>query len=306
MKLISKIMISVVATTLILFSLQSAIHSSLPLTDTIYTIPEDDFEVLINEEVHYLDDLFRRDNFGMGFGVFTDLSLWFNFQYLHRGVFRTEDDVLGDSFISLRYYLGDYLGDRLHLGLQVQFRLPTGPNAYGNSHWGHLALGKNEISLGAVSQVDVHDHFFLHFNLRYVLREGKNEDFYGGFNLNPLKGKTYTSLLGLNPFSRESFLSLDRLKNDFFSLSMAANTDIISPFVPYCEVYFSFRPYRGEISTHDIQIEAAAIDPLLLLNLGLRFFFNREIFLGIYSVINPLWSNGFTTVRYGIDFGVEF
>ena len=258
--------------------------SALPLTETIYTIPEDGIEILLHEEIHKINKHYRKDHIGIGFGILPDFSFWFMFDYLHGGVVKLNQSAMGDTFLKLWYYTGDWNNDTIHMGLLLQFRFPTGKNAYNNTKWRNLSLGNNEVKLGLVSQFDILKILYTHFNFFYIFRQGNNEDFYAGF---------------------EVLADAKKFKNDFLSFSIAFNTDLIYPVIPYAEVYGSFRFYRGKIKADDIPIEGAAIDPILI-SIGLRYFFSNSIFIGFYSILNPLWTENYTKVVYGLDFGVQF
>ncbi|MCP4131342.1 MAG: hypothetical protein GY754_10205 [bacterium] len=277
----------------------------LPVTETIYMIPEDEIELTLGEELWRVNDNFMKERFGLGFGVLRDLSLWLLFEYVHQGVWTGESEM-GDAFLKIRYYLGDYNENTIHMALLFQFRIPTGKDAYHSGEWRNVALGNNEFKFGLISQFDIFDVLYLHFNLLYVFREGDNEDFYGGFYLNPVQKDTYVKLFGFNPFSEGAFFYKDRLKNDYMSAALACNTDSIYPVIPYIEVYGSFRLYRGGIDTGSVRIEAAGVDPVLLLSGGIRYFFSESVYLGLYAVVNPLRQQDFIKEIYGLDFGVNF
>lgn len=298
---------SAILMALFLFLLTKAAFAAMTLTETIYTIPESNVELVFHEEYARTTRFYRKEHIELGFGLLPDLSIWFKFDYLHEGAFDMGQGEVGDLFFKFWYYLGDYAGDILHLGWFTQFRFPTGKNAYSNPRWRNLALGNHEIKIGLVGQVDVIQKIFFHLNLFYTFRPGRNEDFYDGFFINPVKEETYTRLFGLNPFSDDTFLSYKRLKNDFITIACAMNTNVVYPFVPYIEFYGSFRPYQGSVDIDDVPIEAAEYN-VFLISCGVRYFFFRYVYLGIYTIVNPLMETqkGYITNVIGFDMSYQF
>jgi hypothetical protein len=292
---------------LFLFLCSNFSYASMTLTETIYTIPESNVELVFHEEYIRINHFYRKEHIELGFGLIPDLSIWFKFDYLHGEAFDMGQGEVGDLFFKFWYYIGDYAGDILHLGWFTQFRFPTGKNAYSDASWRNLALGNYDLKIGLVAQVDVIEKIFFHFNVFYTFRPARNDDFYGGFYINPVKEETYTNLFGFNPFSENSFLSYRRLENDYITLAGAINTNVIYPVVPYVEFYGSFRPYQGSVDIDDVPIEAAKYD-VFLIGVGLRFFFFRHVFLGIYTVVNPLMETqkGYITNVIGFDMSYRF
>jgi hypothetical protein len=293
---------------LILFCICPQTKASLPLTETIYTIPESEMALSFREEVVRLDTDFRKENYSIGIGFLPDLSIFYSLDYLHDNLLNASSNKLGDSFLKIRLYLGDYFNS-LHAGLLFSFRIPTGPDVYSDSHWRNMSLGKDELKIGPVFKIDIYNSIFLHLNIFYVFRQAENEGFYNGFYLNLTKKETYTKLFGLNFRSKDTFLSTDRLKNDYTVCSMALNTDILYPkisFIPYIELYTSHRVYKKQTGEYEnIPIEGSGINPLLF-SFGGRYFFSDSIFLGIYYILNPIREKNYIKDIFGFDFSLQF
>jgi hypothetical protein len=172
-----------------------------------------------------------------------------------------------------------------------------------------MSLGKDELKIGPVFKVDLHESVFLHFNLFYVFRQGQNEGFYDGFYFKLTKKKTYKNVFGLNFRSKDAFLSTDRLKNDYAVCSVAINTDILYPnfsFIPYIEFYASHRVYKKQSGEfNNIPIEGSGINPVLL-SLGARYFFSDAIFAGLYYIYNPKREKNYIKDIFGFDFSLQF
>jgi len=264
--------------------------ASMPLTWTIHTLRESEFEAAAGAALIRADSLFRRESATLGFGILDDLSAWYEVQYLHRES-GEEGDALGDSFFKLWYYLGNWREGRLHAGLALVFRVPTGPRFYGNADWRNAALGAHELKAGPAFQWKL-PPVFLHGSAFYVVRQAEGEDFYRGFNGNPGRGKTYSSVFGLNPWSGGAFLHRDRLRNDYASASLAVNTLLAYPCIPFLEVYYSHRVYRRETVNDSLPVEGAGVDPLLA-GLGLRFFITDRGFLEACGIIALVRREGY-------------
>ncbi len=293
---------------LVLFYLCPALNAGLPLTETIYTIPEGEMTLSFREEIVRLDSDYRKENYSIGIGFLRDLSAFYSLEYLHDGLFRKSSDILGDSFLKIWLYIGDY-SKILHAGLLLSFRIPTGPDAYAEIRWRNLSLGKDELKIGPVLKIDMQESVFLHFNLFYVFRQGENEGFYDGFYFNPTKKETYKKLFGLNFRSKDTFLSGDRLKNDYAICSVALNTDLLYPktsLIPFIELYVSHRVYKKQSGENaNIPIEGSAINPVLL-SFGLRYFFSESAFFGVYYIFNPKREKNYIKDIFGFDFSLQF
>jgi hypothetical protein len=278
-----KIKISAIAA-LILFYFCPDIKAGLPLTETIYTIPESEMALSFREEVLQLDNNFRRENFSIGFGILPDLSVWYSLDYLHNDIISASSSRSGDSFLKIWLYLGDYFNN-LRTGLLFSFRIPTGPDVYSENQWRNVSFGNNEVKVGPVFRIDLKKSFFLHLNIFYVFRQAENEGFYG------------------------AFLSSGRFKNDYVICSMALNTDILYPeisFIPYLEFYTSHRVYKKQTGEYEnIPIEGSGINPVLFC-LGGRYFFSDKIFLGAYFIFNPAREKNFIKDIFGFDFSLQF
>lgn len=289
----------------LIFYFSPSLDASLLFTDTIYTVPEEKIEINLSVDFLHVEAAFQREGIAVGFGLLPSLSLWLEMEYIHSGLMTFKSSQLGDSKLRLWYYLGDYLRDRLHLGIQLYFRLPTGPDIHETGDWKNLALGQNEIKLGLVLQADLPKGIFLHVNGGYVFRQGKNRSFYGGFHINPLEKETYESVLGVNPFHDGAFFYYENLKNDYLVFALALNTNLLFPFVPAVEFYGSVRPYRGAIEESVYPIEGGGIDPFLV-SVQLRFFFSNELYASVYGAVNPLWQRGYLKAVYGFSFSAVF
>jgi hypothetical protein len=280
--------------------------ASMPLTETIHMIPENEVELYLQEQFIQIDDYYRRDRLGAGIGVLPSISLWFEFNLLTRGIIPPGASDFGDLFVKLKFFIGDYFASRFHAGFLTRFRIPTGRNAYASDNWRNLALGKNELTMGGLFRLDFFNPVFIHLNALYTFREGEAEDFYGGLYFNIFEKETWRKVFGLNWTEDGTFLQSKRLLNDYLSFSIAFNSDRLYPVIPFIECYTSIRLSRSSGSLDSISIEALGVNPTLLISAGIRYFFTENIYAGVYAVVNPLWQKDYIKMIYGLDLSFLF
>jgi len=279
-------------------------YASMPHTETIGTLPEGTMDLLVNEEFFSHGGGFRRDTFGIGFGILDSLSAQVYFQYLHDGLASGRNAELGDTFVRLWWYAGGAADGSLRWGLLALFRFPTGPNAYTQERWRNLALGNNELKLGPVAQYEA-GPLFLHANLFWVFREKDREGFYSGLYLNPAEKETYRKLFGLNFAEDGAFLSGKRLANDYAAASFALNTDALYPLIPWASVYASRRFTRIDDDRERIPIEGALVNPLLF-SAGGRYFFSYNAFVGVSATMSAIRRRSFPGETVGLELRLQF
>ncbi|MBN2078146.1 MAG: hypothetical protein JW838_04220 [Spirochaetes bacterium] len=298
--------ISAIVIALMLFLAPGNGALALPLTETIYMIPEYSVEIFFRDEIFQTDRYARKDSAGLGFGVTDDFSLWMSIEYLSQGPFKVKRSEIGDLFFKGKFFIGDYAGNDVHLGFLMELRFPLGKDAYGSTYWRNLALGRYELTLGPFARFDVVDILFLHLNLFYTFREGRAEDFFGGFYFDITERDTWKKVFGLNPREEDTFLSVNRLKNDYITASLALNTGLLYPVVPYIELHGAVRVSRSHIDTGSVPIEAAKYNSFLLSG-GVRYFFREALYLGVYTVQNPLRrsQNEFIQSIYGLELSLQ-
>ena len=276
--------------------------AAMPLTETICTIPEGEFELLAGAYLVRTGELYRGERLAIGFGVLDDLSVWFTTGYIHRET-GGDDSGMGDSFLKIWYYLGDAAANRLHAGLAAIARIPTGPSAYDSSRWHNISLGVNELSLGTALQYEM-GRFFFHGSAFYVFRQGQGEDFYGGFSGNVTEKDTWIAAFGLNPWREETFLEGGRLANDYVSASLAVNTVILDRLVPFAEVYASHRVHRRETDNDRLPLEGAGVNPVLA-GAGCRYFAGGG-YLELFALASLVRKSGYIREIAGVSAGLMF
>jgi hypothetical protein len=300
------IKISAITIALIFFLAAWNRGGALPLTETIYMVPEYDVEILLRDEVYQTDRYSRRDSAGLGFGATDNFSLWIQLDYLTQSAFKATRSDIGDLFFKGKFYIGDYVDDQIHLGFLMALRFPLAKNAYVSAQWRNLALGKYELKMGPFARCDIRNVFFIQLNFFYTFREGNNENFFGGFSIDITKKETWEKVFGLNPAASNTFLNVSRIKNDYITASMALNTNYLYPFIPYIEFYGAVRVSRAHIDNGSVPVEAAKYN-VFLMSAGVRYFFMQAIYLGVYTVQNPLRlsQKDFIQAIYGIELSFQ-
>lgn len=301
----TRLKISIVPAVLFLFSLFPANLQPLPLTETLYTIPEGQMELTLQEEISRLDKNFRMDQAGIGFGILPNLSLWLSSQVLHEWRGDGGRNSMGDTFIKIFSYIHGFREESVHAGFMLKIRVPTGEDTYSSGRWRDISFGNNEIKTGPVIQWRIRERFFINFNLFYLFRQAENEDFYGSFRFNLRSRETYSKTFGLNPLSDKTFLEWKRLENDYLFISVSMNTDRLYPLIPFLELQWKRRISSAGIPAHEAGPAPFGATPLLG-SLGFRWFLTGAGYAGLHAVVpflDPGTGGNFTA---GMEAGIQF
>ncbi len=278
---------------------------SIPLTRTCYTLPEEKIDLAFNQELIYINNMNRLDNFEFNFGLTGDTSFGFDFTMIHYDYSDAGRGVPGDILFNLWHFVGDYFDGAVSTGISFVVRIPTGPDAYLEERVRNLSYGHDEIILSPVFSFSLSDHEDLSFNLSYIFREGRNGDIYSGFNVNPFEREFYKSLLGLNPFYEDAFLEGENLKNDYSSASAAIMTSRLKPWIFFIGIYYSSGFYNKAGYTDSINIEGDGVNPLLLSG-GIKYLFSESFFIQISDTAALLQYNGYFKNRVELSLNVFF
>ncbi len=275
----------------------------MPLTETINTLPENEFDLTLGGEFVRGDYLYRRDSAELGLGLTDDLSLHYGISYNHR-LSGPGGDEIGDSFLRVWYFIGSFCENRLHAGIAGTLRIPMGPVIYENTRWKDVSLGVGELTFGPAVQWEW-GPVYLHGNLFYTFREGEGEGLMSGFRGNLTSRETYESAFGFNPFHDGAFLDRDRLKNDYISTALAINTGALYPVVPFVEAYYSQRVYRRVNENDHIPVEGAGVNPLLA-GAGVRYFISGDFYAGIHVIVPVLRKSGYHREVAGFFLSIQY
>ncbi len=229
-----------------------------------YHIPgEDSISVSAETGLIGLGDLKRNDKYSLGLGVSSSVAASISFEVLHKKAVSPPGGTAGDTVFELLWSPVFKYNDCLYGAFLLRFNLPTGPDLYESEEWSGQAFGNNDITLGPVLSFFASKTFLISGNILYTMREGPDESFYSGGRADLDESDTYRDLFGLNPFVSDTFLSAERLKNDFLSLSISFIKQI-KRFALAGEIYYSFHPYRGHDIDRNIPLEGAGVEPLWL------------------------------------------
>jgi len=285
MKSSSMIGISTIFLVLILFSGELL---SLPLSRTCYTLSEESLELALSSEFITAEQTRRMDRLSLNAGITDTTTTGAEIFLLNAAVYGGEQES-GDILLNFWHYTGRYLRERLDTGFQVDIRIPSGPDPEKDPEWQHLSEGKSELKAGAVLSYRLYDREICSLNLSYIFRQGDNEDFYGGFRYNPAESETYKSVLGLNPFSRDSFLSTDRMADDYVTAAISLMSLRPAGFVVFSELYAVF--YNS--GSDDTEVYPAddkyyfSSDTEFLISAGCKYIVTDSTFFHIFGALNP-------------------
>ena len=274
----------------------------LPLTRSCYTAPDDKIDLTFKEEFIYTNSMNRMDIFSLNIGVSNRTTIGFDFSLIHSDFYKIGGGDAGDIFFNFWHFLGDFYNDSISSGFGITVRLPTGQNAYIDERYRNLAFGNDELKIIAVISGKITAKERMIFNVSYTFRGAREEDFYGGFNLNPAKADTYKSVFGLNPFFKGSFLEGERLKNDYAAIAAGFITSRVYPWTFFTEIYYSSRVYHGKEGFERINIEGGDVTPLLL-SLGIKYFFSDSLYLEAAGIVDLLMNSGYIKSR--AEFGIN-
>lgn len=275
---------------------------SLPLTRSCYTPPEDKIDIAFKEEFVYIENMNRKDNFSFNLGIPGNTAVGFDFSLIHYNSVETGESTPGDILFNIWHFTGDFFDGTAKSGINLIFRIPTGPDAYTDEKCRNLSFGNSELKIAPVLSFTLSDHEIINFNLSYIFREGRGEDLYSGFRINPLKSETYKSFFGFNPFYKDTFLEGENLKNDYASIATGFITARLYPLVFFTEIYYSSKVYRGSGAPDDLNIEGERVKPLLL-SIGTKFIFSDSFFIQVSGTADLLNNKGYikNTVEFSLN-----
>jgi len=277
---------------------------SLPLTRSCYTPAEDKIDMSITEQFIYIENMNRKDNFSFNIGIGSYTSAGFDFSLIHYNSFETGESIPGDILFNLWHFIGEYFDGTFKTGVNLVVMIPTGPDAYTDEKCRNLSFGNNELKITPVLTLNLSSKEILIFNPSYTFREGRGEDLYSGFKLNPMNSETYESCLGLNPFYEDSFLDGENLRNDYASISAGIVTSRIYPLIIFSEVYYS-SGITNCGNDDDINIEGAGVNPLLL-SAGIKYFFSESFFIQISDIVDLLQNEEYIKNRAEFSLNIFF
>jgi hypothetical protein len=288
---------------LVLFCFSGAF--SLPLSRTVYTLPEEKIDIAFNQELVYIENMNRVDNFVFNLGLPWDTSFGFDFSIIHNDYKKAGSGVPGDILFNLWHFVGDYFDGAVSSGLSIVVRIPTGPDAYVDEKFRNLSYGYSELKFSPVLSFSLSQYEDLIFNLSYTFREGRGEDLYSSLKLNPFNGESYKSVFGLNPCSENSFFEGEKLKNDYASISAGFITSRLHPWIFFSEIYYSSGFYNKNNDTESINIEGNGVNPILL-SLGIKYVFSNSFFIQLSDTAPLIQSQGYIKNRVELSLNIFF
>lgn len=261
---------------------------ALPLTKTLYIAPADnvDFSVLL--DYLYTSRQITRERFSVYTGLWSGASLGAHFDVIGDGVIARERP--GDSLVEVINIIDSLSPGDLRTAFYCSLLLPSGPDAYDADEYRGAAFGNNEITTGPVLAYGFTENLEGFFNLLYTFRQGESGGFYSGFRLDPGESETYKSVLGLNPFYKDSFMYYKNLSDDYVSFASAAVYSGIFPFVAFAELRCSVTIKRIG-GYHVSGAESSGVNPLMA-GLGIKYFIMDNFYVQAYGAASPLACEG--------------
>lgn len=238
------------------------------LPASIYTVPEGEALISVKSALMKHDDLPRRGEYGIGLGLTSTVALYLSMESLHRN----SESTAGDFTARLTWYLGEMARDRLVVALNVESRLPVGPDARESDRWRSIANGAGQFSLRPAFYAPFENALALRGSLGYTLRAASDEELMRGIHLNPLKRKTWTSVAGINPLHEDALLFHERMNNDYVDAALAFVWQFHARF--HCIVGIS--GLYGFTRGSDVAVPGEGID-LLMADAALRWEINRYV-----------------------------
>ena len=220
-------------------------------------------------------------------GISANTSIGLDFSLIHYNAFKTDENIPGDILLNIWHFTGAYFDGIMNSGMNIVFRIPTGPDAYTNEKCRNLSFGNNELKIEPVLSFNISEHDVLIFNLSYTFREERGQSLYSGFKINPFESKTYKACLGFNPFYPRAFLDVNNLKNDYASAAAGFITSRLSPWILFTEIYYSSGFFRGDKVLEGLNIEGDNVNPLLF-SAGIKYLLSESFFMQISDIVDML------------------
>jgi hypothetical protein len=262
----------------LLFLCPSVSFASEPF-ETVYLLPEESIEVKAGLEAVDNGSGCLAEYIGFALGVSEVLTFRYSFTYVSSYLGKRGVSGPGDSYPSIRWYLGGW--DRVHVALSAGLTLPTGGNVYRNVDWAGLSLGNSELFSGLDFRYDL-SRFVFGLSSRYTFRQAADEEF---FSLR--------------------FFGPSRLKNDYCGGSLSVMALHFYPLTVYASVSASVRVWTRSTPQDRLPAEGCGVNPVPL-SIGARWFFSRDVFLAVYYTEEAVRYAGFPRRRAGCAFSILF
>ncbi|MFW5807753.1 MAG: hypothetical protein ACOCWH_01725 [Spirochaetota bacterium] len=205
-----------------------------------------------------------------------------------------------DPQLGVRMFLSRWAD--LYTAAEVRMMMPFGGSMYNRKEPVRVGRGVNQLSAGFRTRYGT-DFFFLHLSLFHHFLEAEGEGLYSSIKLDPRSGETYASIFGLNPFYSGSFLSPEKLSNDWYDISCTINSERFYPLIPAVTASYA-APYTG--SRHaDILLEGVGVSVVKLQG-DVRYHITRLAFAGVYVWKSFLAGRSYPSWSTGITASVEF
>lgn len=266
--------------------------TALPLTKTLYIAPSDVVDFSVSIDYLYTSRQITRERFSLYTGLWSGASLGAHFDVLGYGLIGR--DRPGDTLVELINAVNPLSSGDLRTAFYCSLLIPSGPDAYDTDEYRGAAFGSNEICTGPVMAYGFTGSLTGFFNLFYSFRQGESGGFYSGFRLDPGESETYKSVLGLNPFYKDSFMYYKKLSDDYVSFASAAVYSGAFPLVAFAELRSSVTIKRIG-GYHVSDAESSGVNPFMA-GFGIKYFIMDSFYIQAYGAASPL--TGENNVRW--------
>lgn len=270
---------SAAALTAVCLFLCPSVSSAAEPFETVYLLPEESIEVKAGIDAVDKGSGCLSEYICFALGVTDTLTFRYSFDYISSYLGKRGVSGPGDSYPSIRWYLGG--GDSFHASLSAGLTLPTGGNVYRNVDWAGLSLGNSELFSGLDFRCDL-SRIVLGWSARYTFRQAAEEKF---FSLR--------------------FFAPSRLRNDYCGGSFSVMAVHFYPLTVYASVSASARVWKRSTPEDALPAEGCGVNPVPV-SIGLRWFFSRDVFLAVYYTEEAVRVSGFPRRRGGCAFSILF
>ncbi len=288
-------LINRISTILLVLILFSETAFPLPLSRTCFTVAEDSGDLYLGEEIVADTNTHRRDMISYSIGLTPSTTLGLSWSMLNYKLYGGESQP-GDAIVDLWHYTGRYLYDRLDTGINLSYRIPFGPDPGIDGKWKNLSVGRSELKITPVLSIRITENELFSINLGYVFRESRDENFFDGLKGNLKDKNTYSSFFGLNPSDKDSFLSSEKLSDDYITAACSIVETRFYPVVLYSELYYAFTDFKDDAGVPSTGVEGEG-GSLAKISAGGKYFIRDSVFCNVYGILNPLYSG--TDFRWG-------
>jgi hypothetical protein len=269
-----------------------------PLEKSVYITPAYDFT--LSAKTAYREKIGLSNVYDLTAGLNGRMMVYTTLPYLHLSQQNYNSSGVYDPQVGFRLFINNW--DEFFLVWETSAIIPFGISMYDTSGPVYFARGVNQLSSGFNYRYKIQS-IYIHGSLFHNFLEASDYNMYKSIYINPVSEKTWFSVCGLNPFYDGAFLSPEKLKNDWYYVSMTVNTEVFIPVRPGLLVSYS-SPYI-ESKNDDIVLAGIGESPL---DLGVKcaYFITEAFLIDVFFTKSFLVSKNYPSFETGIMSKIEF